>query len=99
MDELFRNKEDSDTIRKINLEDLYEKKKTLPSRWNADHKYFYLPYASEPPCTFSVKDIIKLATNGEYNFDISVQNTCTNADKLDEHANGEMSIEVIIYKS
>jgi len=28
MDELFRNKEDSDTIRKINLEDLYEKKKT-----------------------------------------------------------------------
>ena len=28
MDELFRNKEDSDTIRKINLEELYEKKKT-----------------------------------------------------------------------
>lgn len=79
--------------------DLYEKKKTLPSRWNADHKYFYLPYVSEPPCTFSVEDIIKSATNGEYNFDISVQNTCTNADKPDEHANGEMSIEVIIYKS
>lgn len=28
MDELFRNKEDSDTIKKINLDELYEKKKT-----------------------------------------------------------------------
>ena len=28
MDELFRNKEDSDTIKKINLDDLYDKKKT-----------------------------------------------------------------------
>jgi len=28
MDELFRNREDSDKIRKINLEELYEKKKT-----------------------------------------------------------------------
>lgn len=78
--------------------DLYEKKKTLPSRWNGDHKYFYLPNTSEPPCTFSVSDLIAIATEGKYKFDISVQNTCTNANKLDEHANGEMSIEVIIYK-
>ena len=28
MDELFRNKEDSDKIKKINLEELYDKKKT-----------------------------------------------------------------------
>ena len=79
--------------------DLYEKKKTLPSRWNADHKYFYLPLTSEPPCTFSVSDLIAIATEGKYKFNVSVQNTCTNVDKPDQHANGEMSIEVIIYKS
>ncbi len=28
MDELFRNKEDSDTVKKINLDELYDKKKT-----------------------------------------------------------------------
>ena len=28
MDELFRNKEDSDTLKKLNLDELYEKKKT-----------------------------------------------------------------------
>ena len=28
MDELFRNREDSDKIKKINLEELYDKKKT-----------------------------------------------------------------------
>ena len=28
MDELFRNKQDSDAIKKINLDELYDKKKT-----------------------------------------------------------------------
>jgi SAM-dependent methyltransferase len=79
--------------------DLYERKKTLPSKWNADHKYFYLPNSSEPPCTFSVSDLIKLATDGQYKYKVTVHNTCTNEDKPNEHANGDMSIQVIIYKT
>lgn len=78
--------------------DLYERKKTLPSKWNEDHKYFYLPERSEPPCTFSVCDLIEIATNGLYQYTLSVANTCTNTDKPNEHANGEFSIEVLIYK-
>lgn len=78
--------------------DLYERKTTLPSKWNADHKYFYLPYHSEPPCTFSVTDLVEEVTKGLWPYKLSVANTCTNMGKPEEHANGEFSIEVIIYK-
>lgn len=38
--------------------DLYEIKKELPSRWNSDHKHFFLPETEEPPCTLSLKKVI-----------------------------------------
>ena len=41
--------------------DLYERKKTLPSRWNQDHRYFYLPNRCEPPHTFSVEGVLRAA--------------------------------------
>lgn len=80
--------------------DLYERKKELPSKWNADHKYFYLPFSSEPPCTFSFADILQLAIGEHWRHKakIEVIDTNTNNDKPDEHANGEFSIEAIIYK-
>ena len=31
--------------------DLYEKNKVLPSRWNGDHKHFWMPVWDEPPHT------------------------------------------------
>ena len=77
--------------------DLYERKKELPSKWNADHKYFYLPYQSEPPHTFSVDSILTPFFE-YYNYEINVIDTSTNHDKPDEHANGEFSIEIFIYK-
>jgi SAM-dependent methyltransferase len=77
--------------------DLYERKKELPSKWNADHKYFYLPYQSEPPHTFSVDSILTKFFE-YYTYDIRVVDTSTNHDKQDEHANGEFSIEIFIYK-
>jgi predicted SAM-dependent methyltransferase len=76
--------------------DLYERKKELPSKWNADHKYFYLPYQSEPPHTFSVDSM--LTKFFEYNYEIRVIDTSTNHDKQEEHANGEFSIEIFIWK-
>lgn len=78
--------------------DLYERKKELPSRWNGDHKYFYLPNISEPPCTFNIEDILKLAFTKKHKYQIEVIDTSTNHDKPEEHANGEFSIEIIIYK-
>jgi len=82
--------------------DLYERKKTLPSKWNEDHKYFYLPNRSELPCTFSLSDLIKQIeedeSNGVVGFSMNTIDTSTNHDNQDKHANGEFSIEVIIYK-
>jgi ubiquinone/menaquinone biosynthesis C-methylase UbiE len=76
--------------------DLYERKKTLPSRWNEDHRYFYLPDRCEPPHTFSVAGILRQAGVDKYK--MKVIDTATNADRPEEHNNGEFSIEVIIRK-
>jgi SAM-dependent methyltransferase len=38
--------------------DLYEKKKELPSRWNPDHKWFWLPDADEPPVTLNFQRVL-----------------------------------------
>lgn len=80
--------------------DLYERKKTLPSKWNQDHKYFYLPFISEPPHTFSARDLIILASSWKDYYSsskIEVIDTSTNHDKPHEHANGEFSIEITLY--
>lgn len=38
--------------------DLYEKRMTLPSRWNKDHKRFYLPDQASLPDTVSLRQVI-----------------------------------------
>jgi len=80
--------------------DLYERRKTLPSKWNADHKFFLLPKTDEPPHTKSFKGLIEEALDGHrYTIkSIRVIDTNTNNDKPNEHGNGEYSIEAIIYK-
>jgi len=82
--------------------DLYERKKTLPSKWNEDHKYFYLSEESEPPCTFCLSSVvwcgIRQAKPKAVKVEMEVIDTSTNHDKPDEHANGEFSIECIVYK-
>ena len=80
--------------------DLYERKKTLPSKWNLDHKFFILENESEPPNTLSLLNILRTAFNDNlcHLVDIRTINTCTNTDKPEEHADGEFSIEAIIYK-
>ena len=80
--------------------DLYERKKTLPSKWNLDHKFFLLPETDEAPHTRSFKHMIESALKGEgYKItSLTVQDTCTNHDRQHEHGNGEYSIEAVIYK-
>tara|TARA_Y100000034_G_scaffold117749_1_gene157594 strand:+ start:36391 stop:37038 length:648 start_codon:yes stop_codon:yes gene_type:complete len=43
---------------------LYERKNELPSRWNQDHKHYFLPETEEPPCTLSFKKVILEAIPG-----------------------------------
>lgn len=80
--------------------DLYERKKTLPSNWNADHKFFILPDEEEAPDTKSLKKIITDGCFG-YNYEIieiEVHDSCTNLDKPNEHGDGEYQIQAIIKK-
>ena len=80
--------------------DSYERKTTLPSKWNGDHKFFITADRSEPPCTFSLKSIIDTALRKQkYKVvKITTINTCTNLDKPNEHGDGEYQIEAIIKK-
>lgn len=79
--------------------DLYEKRKTLPSQWNGEHKWFWLPEESESPCTISLKDLIKTTLPNAELVSLQILN-----DKYDyslpvnAHPVGEFSIEAIIKK-
>jgi len=78
--------------------DLYERKKELPSKWNADHKYFYLMDESYPPHTFSFKSVVMTALCKNNMVKFQKIDLVTNKDKPEEHANGEFSLEAIIKK-
>ena len=79
--------------------DLYEKKKTLPSRWNADHKHFFLPDVDDDPDTIGVRSLLDLALTGhEIEYIRECGEGCTITDPL-IHSNGEYSIEFVIRKT
>jgi SAM-dependent methyltransferase len=78
--------------------DLYEKKKTLPSRWNLDHKHFFMPEADEPPDTIGVTSLIKrVVPDG----DIIYVKECDQGHTITDpetHSDGEYSVEAIVQK-
>lgn len=79
--------------------DLYEKKKTLPSKWNPDHKCCFLLNKDEAPDTIGIIPFIKknLADSEIiYAKECSEGHTITNPDI---HSDGEYSIEVVIKKT
>jgi SAM-dependent methyltransferase len=79
--------------------DLYEKKTILPSRYNADHKSFYLPAYSEPPHTRSLVHTFQDALGNYRLISLQVYDAGnTNFHAPLEHALGEYTIEIIIQK-
>lgn len=76
---------------------LYEKRRTLPSRWNAEHKTFWLPFESEPPATFSLYGVIRQALAGADIVMIRILDDNYQANG-DDHPTGEYSIEAIVRK-
>ena len=78
--------------------DLYERKKTLPSRWNTSHKRFFLLDRDELSDTVGVLPLIQKTIK---NYQIVKADFCKQDYKLTNEtlqASGEYSIEVILKK-
>ncbi len=79
--------------------DLYEKKEFLPSRWNGDHKHFFLLDREQLPDT---KDIRKLVHRALPDGVIIYAKECAEGHTItdpDIHSDGEYSIEIVIQKA
>lgn len=79
--------------------DLYEKKKELPSRWNLDHKHFFLLDKDDAPDTKSILGLIRTALTG---YEIIYAKECSEGHTITEpdvHSDGEYSIEVVVRKN
>ena len=78
--------------------DLYEKKTTLPSRWNADHKHFFLVDRDELPVTIGVRPLLERSLpGGEIVYVRECRAGHTVTDPL-VHSDGEYSIEAVVRK-
>lgn len=78
--------------------DLYEKKRVLPSRWNHDHKHFFLPEEGEAPCTMNFKEVILSAIPNADFKEFRVLDEGYKSNGPNKHSNGEYSIEAVIKK-
>ena len=79
--------------------DLYEKKKTLPSRWNLEHRHYFLIDKDEKPHTIG---IIPLIQNSLPDGKIIYAKECRGGHTItapEIHSDGEYSIEVVIKKN
>jgi SAM-dependent methyltransferase len=79
--------------------DLYEKKEKLPSRFNQNHKRFFLPVQEYLPDTIGIIPFIQRTLSG---YEIVYCKECNEGHTIQDseiHSNGEYSIEVIIKKS
>ena len=78
--------------------DLYEKRLTLPSRWNPDHRRFFLLHRDEPPDTVGLLPLIDQVLPEAV---VVSANRCDDGHTVTEpliHSDGEYSIEVILRK-
>ncbi|SRR5579871_373918 len=77
--------------------DLYECRKKLPSQWNPDHKWFYLPHRAENPHTLGLfQTVYQTLANGEI---VSFRVLDEGYRRIgNEHPQGEYSIECIVRK-
>lgn len=78
--------------------DLYEKQKNLPSRWNKDHKWFFLPENDELPDALGLKNIIDKSLSG---FELIYLKVCDEGHIITDsaiHSDGEYSIEAVLKK-
>jgi SAM-dependent methyltransferase len=78
--------------------DLYEKKRELPSRWNPDHKFYFLIDEDDPPVTLGIVPLIRRSLSEAK---IIYARACREGFSFtdpDVHSDGEYSIEVVTQK-
>lgn len=78
--------------------DLYEKKTSLPSFWNADHKHFFLLHRDEGPDTIG---LIPALPRSLSDYEIVYAKECSEGHTItapEIHSDGEYSIEIVIRK-
>jgi SAM-dependent methyltransferase len=74
--------------------DLYERKLERPSRWNGDHRTFWLPDRGGDPCTWSLYHCVQAACAGAELVRLTTEDEGWDpAVPLDQHPCGEYSIE------
>jgi ubiquinone/menaquinone biosynthesis C-methylase UbiE len=78
--------------------DLYEKKTTLPSKWNGDHKTFWLPEVGEPPVTLGLRETIAQAVPTGKIVYVRVLDEGFESHGPENHSGGEYSIEAVVEK-
>jgi len=78
--------------------DLYEKKKSLPSRFNPTHLHYFLLDQDEEPHTIGIVPLIQKTITG---YEIIYAKECSEGHTITDplmHSDGEYSIEVIVKK-
>jgi SAM-dependent methyltransferase len=78
--------------------ELYEKKKTLPSRFNPNHKFFFLIDKDEAPDTIGIIPLLERSLTG---YKIIYVKECSENHTIKDpelHSDGEYSIEAVIRK-
>lgn len=78
--------------------ELYEKRKALPSRWNDDHKWMFMPEHDEPPQTLGLRRLIEQQIPGGEIVYFGVCNEGWVDLGPDVHSVGEYGIEVVVRK-
>ncbi len=80
--------------------DLYEKRQVLPSRWNDDHKSFWVDLVHEPPCTLGLEQVIYGALPSR-ECRIEYIKVCSEGHTITDpniHSDGEYQIEAVVRK-
>lgn len=78
--------------------DLFEKKRTLPSRFSTDHKHFFLLDRDDPPDTMGLVQLIQRACEGAEILEARVLKDGYTITDPYKHADGEFFDEVIVSK-
>jgi SAM-dependent methyltransferase len=76
--------------------DLYEKRDRLPSRWNPDHKHFFLPETDEAPDSIGLRQLIREAIPEAQLIYLKVRDQGHTISDPDVHSDGEYSIEAVL---
>jgi len=78
--------------------DLYEKKLTLPSRWNPGHRHFFLLDRDEKPHTVGLLPLIARTIS---DYELIYAKVCDEGHTItdpEQHSDGEYSLEVVLKK-